>query len=546
MLPELDKLGKVLERDGLLPAVGYGFKIVHYTIDLGSSSITTLETPKSKGQPVFGKKLLVPDLPRNGDKSLLIDDSAEYLFGAGERGQKRQLLYLDLLQQCIQDTNNPAVKKVHDFVTENDSSVIFERLKEVNSKVADDWVRSVFVFLLDGEQITNIPEIKEWWVKKTNESLLGDGNINQGRCLISGEQSNILEGVIPIKIKGVPNSQSTGAALVSFDKEVVESYGLAGNSNAPISINSAIRTHKALNFLLDSVSNRYKIEDQVFIYWGEESGDGIDAEVWNNPSLESIFSTLYKPQNLNVDELEESLFFIASLTGNAGRISLTSWNETTLGKVKSSLKKFVEIQLSCSIKASAIWQLVNAAFAEGSNNYKSRIAGDLTRFALLGSPISDNYIQKLIYRICADNQFHYVRAQGLYLYLASNNMNYPTGQSTFDSAFSLGRIAFLLHITHCKSQNLSEDKSMVMKNLKILSSTPSQVFAKICSHCMGHHLENVGYIKPKLTEEFKAFNINDLPEILDTKSQALFFQGWWQMRGEFFTPKSESNDIENN
>ena len=57
---------------------------------------------------------------------------------------------------------------------------------------------------------------------------------------------------------------------------------------------------------------------------------------------------------------------------------------------------------------------------------------------------------------------------------------------------------------------------------------------------MGYHLENVGYIKPKLTEEFKDFDITNLPDILDTKSQALFFQGWWQMKSEFYAKRTEA------
>ncbi|MFM7367148.1 MAG: type I-C CRISPR-associated protein Cas8c/Csd1, partial [Sphaerospermopsis kisseleviana] len=197
------------------------------------------------------------------------------------------------------------------------------------------------------------------------------------------------------------------------------------------------------------------------LYWGEENGEGINPEVWDNPSLETIFSAPNKPQNLNIEELEESRFFIACLTGNAGRISLSSWDETTLSQVKFSLRRFVEVQLNCATKASPVWLLVKCAFGDGKDNYKSRIAGELTKFALLGSALSDGYAQKIISRICAERQFSYVKAQGLYLYLASNNMNYPTGQLTLDSAFKLGRISFLFHFIHHKSQNLSEDKTVV-------------------------------------------------------------------------------------
>ena len=54
---------------------------------------------------------------RNGDETLLIDDGGEYVFGAGDRGEKRHNLYLQLLGRCLQETNHEAVKAVYDFVT---------------------------------------------------------------------------------------------------------------------------------------------------------------------------------------------------------------------------------------------------------------------------------------------------------------------------------------------------------------------------------------------------------------------------------------------
>jgi hypothetical protein len=121
-------------------------------------------------------------------------------------------------------------------------------------------------------------------------------------------------------------------------------------------------------------------------------------------------------------------------------------------------------------------------------------------------------------------------------------MKYPTGDPQFDTAYTLGRIAFLMHQSQVKAKNMSEDNTNVMRSLKTLSSTPTQVFARLCHGCTHYHVEsdNSKYIKKLLAEEFENFDISVLPEVLDLKSQALFFQGWWQKRAEFFKSKEKS------
>ena len=112
MLQELNQLGIALEQDDKLTPTGFSECICHWQIDLSLETFMVLETPgkSDKSKPKFGKKILVPDLRRNGDETLLIDDGGEYVFGAGDRGEKRHDLYLQLLGRCLQETNHEAVK----------------------------------------------------------------------------------------------------------------------------------------------------------------------------------------------------------------------------------------------------------------------------------------------------------------------------------------------------------------------------------------------------------------------------------------------------
>ncbi|MBD2138444.1 type I-C CRISPR-associated protein Cas8c/Csd1 [Anabaena sp. FACHB-1237] len=549
MLQELNQLSIALEQKDRLTTIGFGECLCHWQINLPLSSFQVLETPATKGKPKFGRKMLVPDLRRNGDEPLLIDDGGEYVFGAGDRGAKRHQLYLQVLEKCLQETNHEAVKAVYDFVTNTTVEQITKELTEIYPPAANtDWYRDRFVFLFKGKQITKIPIVQKWWV---NYYASKQDTVN-GVCLLTGEQTSTMGRKMPMMVKGVPGAATSGAAISSFDKAAYQSHGWEGNINAPIGFESAVRFHKALDFLLNSDTNRYKLGDQVFVYWGEEDGLGINPQIWEDIRFKSIFTSLHHPKNFNPEDMQ-SRFYLAILKGNKGRISLSGWSEVTTQKIKDSIQEFIECQQLNNLSPSPMWMLCNSAFLNPSKEHTDRIATALVKAGFLGEALPDEYAHRIIDRICSEKEFndfpskckqfrYFPRLQGLLLYLATNNMKYPTGDPKFDTAYTLGRIAFLMHQAQVKAQNMtSEDNTNVMRSLKTLSSTPTQVFARLCHGCTHYYLEsdNSKYIKKLLAEEFESFDISILPEVLDLKSQALFFQGWWQKRGEYFTKKTD-------
>ena len=555
MLQELNQLGIALEQDNKLTPIGFGECVCHWQINLPINNFAVLETPPKgdKGKPKFGQKTLVPDLRRNGDETLLIDDGGEYVFGAGERGTKRHHLYLQLLERCLQETNHEAVKAVYDFITNTTVEKITARLTEIYPPVANtDWCRDRFVFLFNGQQVTKIPAIQKWW---SNYYASKQDTIN-GVCLLTGEQTPTMGRKMPMMVKSVPGAATTGAAISSFDKAAYQSHGWDGNINAPIGFESAVRFHKALDFLLNSHTNRYKLGEQVFVYWGEEEGEGINPEIWDNPSFESIFASPHSPKKFNLEDIKSSKFYLVSLKGNKGRISVSGWSEVTTQKIKDSIGQFVQCQQVNNLSPSPMWMLCNSAFLNPSKEHTDRIATALVRAAFLGEALPDEYAYRIIDRICCEKEFrdfpskskqsrYFPRLQGLLLYLATNNMKYPTDNPKFNNAYTLGRIAFLMHQAQVDAQpGISQDNTNVMRSLKALSSTPIQVFARLCHGCTHYHLEAGGKIKTKklLTREFEKFDIYELREVLDLTSQSLFFQGWWQQRAEYFTKTVDEVD----
>jgi CRISPR-associated protein Csd1 len=556
MLKELSNLGKHFD----LSPLGYAELVVNWQVNLPDGSFVLLETSatKSGSKPKPGQRLLVPDLRRNSDESLLIDDAGEYVFGAGERGEKRHHLYLQLLERCITETGDEGAKAVYDFVSSCNLDLVSQELSEkLPSKTERDkfwWCRDRFVFLLDGQQISKRPVIRKWW----GEYYASKQDTISGVCLLTGENTNVVSRKMPMMVKGVPGSSTSGSAMTSFDKAAYQSHGWEGNANAPIGFESAIRFHKALEMLLSRDTNHKKIGGQAFVFWGDVEGEGIDPLLWEDPSAARSIFTVPNTKKLPSDRALSRHFYLAALKGNKGRIALSSWDERTSEQVKSSVQQFVKCQeLTSDLKAKPVWILRNSAFLDPGKEYTDKMTTALVKAALLGTALPDEYAIRLMNRICQEQDVMRspVRTQALAFYLTTNNSmptltaldKRPTPEQI---AYILGRISFLMHRAQVTAQKLKKEDTNVTRSLKALSTTPVQVFPRLYYGCIAHHLEDkeggglLRRIKDGMDMEFAKFGANfdpsiDLPDIFDIKAQACFFLGWGICRAEFFNKSEE-------
>ena len=573
MLRELNELGTHSD----LPPSGYSYVIAHWNIDISTGSITQLITEKSNKKLELGKKLLLPDLRRNADDSLLIDDGGEYVFGVGSRGKKRSSLYCQLLDHCIAETNDEGAKLVKNYIQSCNVEYVDETLSEIipPKKKRDGtleerepfwWGRDRFVFTLDGEQITQRSAVKQWWSKY----YASKQDVSDGTCLLTGEQTLVVRRKMPMMVKGVPGIQSSGAALTSFDKAAYQSHGWDGTNNAPIGYESSVRLHQSLNMLLRNDQHHYRLGSQVFVFWGNLWDEGLNPELWTDPAAavaKNIFTTPDKPSQLPGQRALSRRFYLATLKGNKGRIALSSWSERTPEEIKTNVKRFVESQ-QCApgIRAKPIWVLRNCAFRDHTKEHTDTITTALIQSALFGVTLTDNYALRVCDRICVEQDVFKSsdRLQALAFYLASQNplimeqlSNNPqiASLNSEQVAFILGRIAFLMHKAQVDAQKMEREETNVSRALRTLSTTPALMFPRLYYGCISHHLvdregKNLKYIRNCLDQEFAKFGANfdpsrDLPQILDAKAQSCFFLGWGIRRAEFFQKQEPKEKTEN-
>lgn len=581
MLRELYELSQHFDRQPL----GYSKIGVKWQIELSDRHpclllLETVETKGKKSKTKPGKKLLVPDLRRNNDKALLIDDGAEYVFGIGPRGERRHTLYLELLQQCIDATQDEGAIRVKAFLDRCDVEALDRQASEAippptdrqgNPKSRDRfwWYRDRIVFTLDGEFVTQRPAIREFWSNYYSQ----EQGTARSTCLLTGRERETIRDKMPAMVKGVPNTQSSGAAIVSFDKPAYQAYGWEGNTNAPIGFEPAVAVHQTLDIVLKSDKHHYRLGNQTFIFWGDCKAEGIDPTFWNDPAASMVTGLFASAETGKIpsQRLLSRRFYLAVLKGNKGRIALSYWNEQESENLKVSARQFVRCQQwTEGDRVLAVWQLRNAAFREPNKEHTDRVDLALVRSALFGEPLPENYAIKVIDRICQERDVmrSLNRAKALAFYCTTTlpesecettmNPSDPISRREI-LAYRLGRIAFLMHWAQYTAQNLSREETNVSRSLRTLSTTPALVFSRLYQGCIANHLEDrqalqeetrakrLRNLKFRLNEEFTQLDYDpaDLPTTFNVREQAQFFLGFGKARADYFEKKSESaQDIE--
>ena len=592
MLRELYSLSKHVE--SVLPPIGYGR--VEAQIEIAVNPPITyrvlLTERTSNGKENLGKKLNLPDVVRSsGHHPLLIADTASYVLGLGKDGAVRHAMYLELLNQCLDETQDAAVQAVWQAIKSLDAEVIRISCAPWLDKKKDEdpLEKARIVFFYDGKPVTDRQSIRDFWARKYTEqgTLWGKkkqkklkgvvsttaDTTREGECTITGDSSVLIGPTMPVMVKGVRNTQAKGAALMSFNIESAESRQWKDSEHAPMSFNVAVRSHQMLNKLLQEQRHSYHQGGASFVYWGEYD-TGLNPLIWDNPDAlweddaaqvaQMIFVTLDEPKGFNADVCKSERFYLAVLTGCDGRVAISRWDELTPQMIAQNVTRYIQTQKSLpGYRARPLWQIAGSCFRDPSKDQIDVVVRALIGNALWGDPIPRSVVVKTIERICLDlfsdkrdlKKYHgryYARFQILALYLGL-----MTDKRSLKIACCLGGIAYLMHDAEMIARNLEDPgKTGVAGSLRALSNTPKQVFGRLYQNAILYHLPascNDGNPEKQesrrrhlkrtgklLREEFgKLVEMElspetDLPTTFDLDESAWFYLGWGLREATFW------------
>lgn len=277
----LQSLRDLAVREHLLSNPDYEPKAVAWVIHVGDGGkfLGLVQTGE-------GKKLNIPR--RSGRTSAaspdFLVDKSEYVLGVCRQEQlpkprgpedlaKRSGLFRAAVTAAYDSTGIAPLKAVIDFLTDTE-----ERGRCAAAAEAEGYKNNdLFAFHYQGDLVHDIPALQEYfsaWRASSTEPGV--------QCLVCGRTRAPVDKHPGIR---VPGGTTSGVALVSFNSDAFESFGLSRNDNAPVCRECADAYTTALNRCLDpkysdqagNVLSRRSVRlcpDTAAVYWSEKDAPG--------------------------------------------------------------------------------------------------------------------------------------------------------------------------------------------------------------------------------------------------------------------------------
>lgn len=310
---------------------------------------------------------------KKGKARLLLDKPEEVLCYGGDASAKKHQLFLNKLAD-YQELHELA--PVVAFFHHNKSNGLDNALKEYEIKAATDDKKEKkklsgnigFRVQVEAFRIHEKPEVLRAVIAKY-ELLQKEQLANSAKkCSVCGKNEYPVEDIPHGMIKKVPDGQSSGCALVSYNENAFESYELEGNKNSSVCTNCARTYVEGLNWLLSAgneviikskkgkekslfrYTNRRNFgSDTAMVFWTRNNQELPELDQLESPTADDVakmIGSLTTGTERDSRYLEPERFYSCTLSGAAARIAVRDWIETSLGDFRRSIAHwFMDISI---------------------------------------------------------------------------------------------------------------------------------------------------------------------------------------------------------
>lgn len=559
----LQALCDYYERKPDLPRLGFETKAIPFVIELNHDGqlVQIEDTRYTEGKKKIARNFLMPQGVKktSGVAANLLWDNAEYVLGVTSSGkpdrvQEQHTAFQVKLDALADKTDDAGLKAVRIFLKAPDrvgleADPLWPEILETNP---------VMTFRLNGD-------LELVCQRLAVRTVLEDAGTDAEEitCLISGEPDGFER--LHTAIKGVWGAQTSGANIVSFNKDAFNSFGKEQGANAPVGKRAAFAYTTSLNYLLSKESTqRIQIGDASTVFWSEKHTDFEDsfADLFDEPpkddpakqtrAVEALFKA---PQTGSLsDEGGKTRFYVLGLAPNAARISVRFWQVGTVAEMSARICQHFEdleiIHASFEKPYLSLFRLLVSTATQGkSENIPPNLAGEFMRAILAGLPYPQTLLQAAVRRIRAEREVTYPRA-ALIKACLSRQARYSSAlqkkevavsldDSNTNPGYRIGRLFAALE----KVQEEAVNPSATIRDrfYGAASSTPVTVFANLMK-LKNHHLAKLEDGRKRYFEKLIGqimSDINDFPPHLSLADQGRFAIGYYHQRQAFFT-KSES------
>lgn len=554
----LKALYELAQRKQLLENPDFETKPVDYMVRLASDGRALALVPM-QDERGHGKELLVPRFPRRAVNIApgFFVDNVKYVLGLGGKKAARDQECLDAFRAEVE----AAALEIHDAGA-SAVAAFYQRYrrglpKSLLRPLDGDWKGSeVLAFSLDGDGARPVhlrPQVKRLWSKKRSAQE-SEGEV--GRCLITGDVGPIAR--LHPAIKRVPEAQQVGASIVSFNAEAFESRGLVQGMNAPISRAAAEGYVTALNWLLEGTEqrrHRYGVplgDGAVTVFWTREDTRAADlfVDLFSPTEADAVHFAESVRRGLAPSDLDDTAFYAMTVGGNAGRVVVRDWFQSTVSEVKHNIRRyFADLQIGSEARPLPMWALLKCVEAPGGRGLPPAVATKLMGAALRGRPLPRELLAAALRRLRLprdeknDRSLTHERCALIKAVLIrlphSGTMNLEVSVSLDESnvrpSYLLGRLFAVLEYLQQRALGGDVNATIRDRYFGAAAATPAVVFPRLLRLSV-HHASKANSpwlesLKGKIIARLPA---EPFPSALCLEDQGLFAIGYYHQRESFF------------
>jgi len=402
------------------------------------------------------------------------------------------------------------------------------------------------------------------WVK---QQPLPEDNIQQGFCLVTGENSSIVR--LHDAISGVNQKP---APLAAINEPAYTSYGKEKGFNFPVSAQASFKYATALNHLLRKSSlTKFRIAETSYVCWAEkqnklEQMTGLFlSDTSNNPdatakAVKALFNSIHDGSYIDNDGSDH--FFVLGLSPNSARIVVRYWKTGTIAEFSENFAQWfkdLEIIGIDHYGYPPLKKLLRAtALQFKDDNISPNLPAEVIRSILSNTRLPETLMQAVLRRVKAEQgNVSFTRACLIKAYLNRkyrlNNqkeLTVPLNKSETRIGYCLGRLFATLEELQ---KNAHKDKNgRVTLNATIrdryyssASTTPKAVFGTLM-RLSTHHIKKLDNPAWRVNAEKRISEvmemITEFPSHLNMENQGLFAIGYYHQKQDFYTKNPEQGE----
>ena len=461
------------------------------------------------------EKRMLPDCKRaSGIKPKLLADKCDYVFGYAELDKtvdkvaERHRQFKELIDRCAESTKDTSVLAIAKFLNNWHPEIDNEKL--IEKKIEPAQVVTFCVNYPDGSTIipadsqAGLTSIELFWARHSSGEDEESSKQAIMTCLVTNQERPVEER-LPVVIKGVPNGQTSGTALVSANALPFTSYGLKNSLTSPICREAGEGFAKALNYLLSNDDSKFILNNNVaFVFWTQNPTRAKSA-IWKNDQPKKIRDVLVNvlKGERRLANLQANRYYAVALSASGARVVVRDWIDIALDKAIQNIINWFDAQELVDTwgeendRYISIYRLSKCLYRDAKKEDIARISTRLIRVAIKGGRLPDELLAQLARRNRAERNVDRDRATLIKLVLTTQYPNQMTNMNCLNedpqfteqldrTAYYCGRLLAQLEQIQIQALGRDVNATLIDRFYGAASATPGKVLGKLVENAQPH------------------------------------------------------------